>query len=174
MIHLHRTFRHSRTGVSLLETLVSTAILGLIVTAAAVSVRTSQGVWDDYGGDAAKLDAAHATALHLVRHIRQCVSVTSITAAAENNGSLTTVNGDGETLTWQLGGGNVSFGIAPSSDVLCDGITALNFTGYEVDGSTTTTTAADIRSVEFVVTVTLDRAVNPTRTIRSRVWLRAW
>ena len=58
--------------------------------------------------------------------------------------------------------------------MLASDISALNFTGYEIDGVTTTTTTADIRSVEFVITVTLDRPVNPTRTIRSRVWLRAW
>ena len=165
---------HNRNGASLLELVISTAILSLIVTAAAVSVRTCQGVWQDYGGDAAKLDAAHATAMHLVRHLRQCVSVTSISIPSQNSGSVSAADGDGNTHTWATSSGNVSYGLDPASDVLSDGITALNFTGYEVDGTTTTTTPADIRSVEFVVTVTLDRPVNPTKTIRSRVWLRAW
>ena len=169
-----RTTHNRRFGISLLEITVSTAIVGLIVTAAAVSVRTSQGIWTEYGGDAAKLDAMHATALHLVRQLRQCVSVTSISTSAETNGSVSALNAAGQTLSWTTSGGNVTHGIDASSGLLSSDITSLVFTAYESDGVTTTTNAADIRSVAFVISVQLDRNVNPNRSIRSRVWLRAW
>jgi hypothetical protein len=147
--------------------------MSLIVHAAVVSIRTSQGVWSEYGGDSAKLDAAHATSLHLVRELRQCTSVTAISLPTDAQGTVSAIDSDGNTLVWALAGEDLSFGIGSATDRLSSGIDSLHFTGYQADGTATTVTD-DVRSVEFVATVQLDRNVNATRTIRARVWLRAW
>ena len=162
-----------RTGASLLEITVATAITALIITAAVGSIHQSTRVWSDYGGDTVKLESAHATALHLVRQLRQCTSVAAISLPADTAGSLSATDPDGNTLMWALDSTNVKFGVGAAKDVLSTQIDSLQFTGYEADG-TQTTVAADIRTVEFAVTVTLDRNVGATKVIRSRVWMRAW
>ena len=169
-----RIRRNTNRGVSLLELTVSTAIVAIIITAATGAIRTSQGIWYEYDEDAAKLQSAHATALNLARELRQCVSVSAISGPSDTAGTITAVRSDSQVIVWALVSGEALFGINTADNLLADGLTSLTFTGYEADGSTTTTVPADIRSVEFVVTTVLDRPVNPTKNIRARVWLRAW
>ena len=109
---------HKRQGASLLEITVATAIMGLIVSAAALSIRTSQGAWSEYDEDSAKLDAAHATALHLVRQLRQCTSVTAISLPAVTAGNISATHGDGDTLVWSLVGSDVLFGVDSATELL--------------------------------------------------------
>ena len=164
-----------RKGVSLLELTVSTAIISMIVTAAVGSIRTSQGIWHAYDGDSAKIQAVHATALSLVRELRQCVSVSDISGPADTLGTITAVRSNSEEIVWSLVGDDILFGLLGSSEnALGEGLTSMTFVGYEADGLTTTITPSDIRSVEVVISTELDRQVNPTRTIRTRVWLRSW
>jgi prepilin-type N-terminal cleavage/methylation domain-containing protein len=167
-------FKARSRGFSLLELVIATAIMAAVVTAAASLLRTSQSVWAAHDGDAAKLDAAHATALHIVRQLRQCTSISAITPAAQTDGSISAVNGSGQTIVWSRVGSQVRYGVTTATNVLSDGISQLRFTGFMADGTTTTTTVGDIQSVLVTVVVTLDRDTNATKTISSRVWLRAW
>jgi prepilin-type N-terminal cleavage/methylation domain-containing protein len=163
-----------RKAFSLLELVIATAIMAAIVTAAASLLRTSQTVWQAHDGDAAKLEAAHASARHIVRQLRQCTAVSAITPAAQTDGSISAINGSGQTLVWSRVGGEVRYGVSSATNVLADGISQLKFTGYKADGTTTTTTVGEIQCVLVTVVVTLDRDVNASKTITSRVWLRAW
>lgn len=166
-----KTMRH---GMSLLELVVATGIMAAIITSAAALMRTSQTVWTAYNSDIARLDAAHATLRHIVRELRQCWSISSITPAAQTSGSLSAVNGDGNTLVWTKSGNNVNFGISPVSSLLASDVSELRFTGYAADGVTATTSVASIRSVLCTVVVQLDRDTSASKTIRCRAWLRAW
>jgi prepilin-type N-terminal cleavage/methylation domain-containing protein len=166
--------KHQREGMSLLELMIATAIMAAIVTAAAGLLRTSQTVWNTYNGDVAKLDAAHAVLRHLVRELRQCWSISAITAAGNTNGSLSAVDGDGLTHVWTKSGSNVNYGISSANHLLATDLSQLTFVGYQGDGTTTTTVVAEIRSVQCSAVVQLDRATNATKTIRCRAWLRAW
>ena len=90
-------------------------------------------------------------------------------------GNDTAVRSNSEEIVWSLVGDDILFGLLGSSEnALGEGLTSMTFVGYEADGLTTTITPSDIRSVEVVISTELDRQVNPTRTIRSRVWLRSW
>ena len=163
-----------RKGMSLLELMVATAIMAAIVTSAAALMRTSQSVWNAYDGDIAKLEAAHAVLRHVVRELRQCWSVSAITAASNSNGSVSAVDGDGNTLVWTISSTNVNFGVGSASNMLATGISELRFTGYAGDNVTATTTVANIRSVQCTAVVVLSRDTNATKTIQCRAWLRAW
>jgi type II secretory pathway component PulJ len=160
--------------MSLLELVIASAIMAAIVTSAAALLRTSQTVWSTYNSDVARLDAAHGVLRHLVRELRQCWSISAITPAVQTNGSLSAVDGDGNTLVWTKSGTNVNFGVTTANDLLATEISELRFTGYAGDNVTATTTVTDIRSILCTTVVQLDRDTNATKTISCRAWLRAW
>lgn len=164
-----------RKGLSLLELVIVAAIMAALVTAAANLMRTSRIVWTAYEGDVARLEAANGTLLHLLRELRQCSAITAISAPSTTAGSLSATGAAGNTLVWALSGNNVMFGAAGSADdLLAEGLTELRFVGYAGDGTTATTVVADIRSVECIAVVTLDRDTSATQTVSCRAWLRAW
>lgn len=163
-----------RSGFSLLELVIATAIMAALVTSVTVLMRSGQAVWDEHDSDVAKLESAHATVRHLVRHLRQSVAVSSITAANQTAGSISVVSSSGATNTWTRTGNSVYFGSPTANQLLAEGLTGLQFTGYRADGTTVSATPAEIRSVECVATVQLNRNTSPTRIIRCRAWLRAW
>jgi hypothetical protein len=101
--------------------------------------------------------------------------VTSITAPGNTAGSLSFTKARRQTRTWARNGTNdVYFNNGSSNQLLAKGITSLTFTGYEADGTTTTTTVTDIQIVQCRVQITLPRGGGVTRTLTSRAWVRCW
>ncbi len=163
-----------RPAFSLLELLVTCALMATIVTSATVVLRTAQTAWTGHSADHAKLDAAYATLRHITRGVRQADIVTAISSAADNSGSLGVVSPTGQALVWDHSGTNVNYGVNAPTSLLASDVSELTFIGYKADGVTTTTTPADVQSVLCTVKVNLDRTHEPQRVIGTRVWLRAW
>ena len=166
--------RKSRTGFSLLELMVATAMLATLVTSVSLLLRAGQNSWDAHESDHAKLEAAHAVVRHLVRQVRQATEVTAISDPDDTTGSLSVTMPGGDAYTWSLTGSQVQFTIPAGSSVMSNEIDELTFVGYKADGETTTADADEVQAVLCSVKVTLPRETNADRTVSCMVWLRAW
>jgi type II secretory pathway pseudopilin PulG len=169
--------RKTRRGVTLLELVIASAMLATIVGAVSTVLRGSLAAWEGHESDQTRTDSAHATMRHLVRQIRQSQSVSTISAATDNSGSLSVLMPSGETHAWDHNSAadEVLFDTDGSADqLLAEHITALKFVAYQADMTTATTTPDEIRAIRCTVTTQLDHEVGGTVTLNSWVWLRSW
>jgi type II secretory pathway pseudopilin PulG len=169
-----RRYRHHRKAFSLLELLVTATMMATIVTAASMILRSVQTSWAMHVSDQSKLNSAYATLRHITRGVRQGEAVTAISAPGNTTGNLTVLHASGNSVAWQLSGTTVNYGITTPTSLLADGVSELTFVGYKADGVTTTTTPSEVQSVLCTVKVSLQRSATPTRTLSTRVWMRAW
>jgi type II secretory pathway pseudopilin PulG len=163
-----------RRAFSLLELLVTATMMATVVTAATMVLRSTQSSWTLHASDQSKLNSAYATLRHISRGVRQAEAVSAISAPGNTSGNLTVLHASGSAVAWQLVGTDVNYGVTTPNTLLADGVSELIFVGYKADGITTTTTPSEIQSVLCTVKVSLQRSATPTRTLSTRVWMRAW
>ncbi len=168
---------HTKRGFTLLELMVTTAMLAVLTTATMVLVRTSYAAWNRHEEDQQTRQAGIAVLRHIVRHTRQATAVTAISSAADNSGTLSVLTPSGQTLVWDHDAGTkrVLFGVTTPYQVLATGIEKLNFVGLRTDASTLTTDVGLIHSIRATTEVTLNHtAGNEAVTTSCQAWLRAW
>jgi prepilin-type N-terminal cleavage/methylation domain-containing protein len=165
-----------RSGFSLLEMMVATAIMATLLTSVVVMLRSGYAVWNAQEQDIAVASSGNAVLRHVVRELRQATAVTAISAPASTTGSLTFLTSSGATRSWSYNSGQsqVLFNNGTATQVLAPAINGLTFVGYEADGVTQTTVVDDIQVVRCSVTVTLTQGGGTVRTIACRAWLRSW
>lgn len=155
--------------------MAAAAITATLMASSMVVIRSSYAAWQAHEGDMARTAAADAVLRHIVRNIRQATAVTAITDPSDATGRLDLTNASGGAEYWEHTGTADGYVVYNASGaVLAEGIDTLVFTGYEADGATTTTTAADVQLVRCTVTVTLPRGAGATRTVSCCGWLRSW
>jgi len=168
---------HDRLGFTLLELIVTTAMLAALTSSCMVIVRTSYTAWNRHEEDHATRQAGLAVLKHIVRQVRQAKAAMAVSLATDNSGSLTLLDVNGDLLVWEHDSGSqeVRFGITAASQVLAPNIAELNFVGYKVDGLTPTTDPGLIHLVKCTTKVNVTRpAGNETVTTSCQAWLRAW
>lgn len=164
-------------GFTLLELIVSTAMLAALTTSCMVIVRTSYTAWNRHEDDHAQRQSGLAALQHMVRQARQSRAVVDISLATDISGALSLLDVNGNLLVWEHDSGSkeVRYGINTATNVLATGIEELNFIGLKVDGSTQTTEPGLIHSVQCTTKVNLTRpAGTETVTTSSQAWIRAW
>jgi len=174
MNHSNQTHR---SGFTLLELIVSTAMLAMLATACMMLVRTSYTAWNRHEDDHSQRQEGLAVLRHIARQTRQSKAVMAITAASDNSGSLSLLTTDGRLLIWNHNAATkeVLYGENTATNVLATGIEELTFIGLKVNGSTQTTSPGLIHSVECTTKVNLIRPAGiETVTSSCRAWLRAW
>lgn len=167
----------TRCGFTLLELIVSTAMLAALTTSCMVIVRTSYTVWNRHEDDHAQRQAGLNVLKHLVRQTRQTKAVTAISQASDISGSLTLLDLDGNQLVWEHDAVSkeVRYGVSTATNVLATNVEELSFVGYKVDGTTQTIEAGLIHSIQCTTKVKLTRpAGTDAITTSSRVWIRVW
>lgn len=166
--------RH-RNGLSLLELMTAVTMASTLMLSTAVLLRSSYAVWQAHDADHEAGENAHAVLRHLVRTIRQSSEVTSITGPTDDAGELGlnlasgvqvayTADAPGEVWYWTYPG--------PVASALAPDVDSLRFTGYEADGVTTTTVAADVQVVKARATITMP--TGGQRTVSCSAWIRSW
>jgi prepilin-type N-terminal cleavage/methylation domain-containing protein len=165
-----------RSGFSLLEMMVATAIMATLMTSVVVILRSGYAIWNAQEQDIAVADCGNAVLRHFVRELRQATAVTAISAPVSTTGSLTFLTSSGATRSWSYNSGQsqVLFNNGTATQILAPGINGLTFVGYEADGVTQTVVVDDIQVVRCSVTVTLTQGGGMVRTIACRAWLRSW
>ncbi len=165
-----------RAAMTLLELIIATTIMTTVTTVVALVLRGGHTAWRAHHDDAESLDAAVGTLRHLVRHLRQASAVQAISSSSSTAGTLSVLMSTGQTFAWarDAGTNEVRFGVGTADQLLAEGVTELRFTGYQVDGATTTTVPDDIHSINCRVSVVLQTDPPTTRVLQSRIWLRSW
>ncbi len=166
-----------RTGFTLLELMVSTAMLAMLATACMMLVRTSYTAWNRHEEDHAQRQEGLAVLRHIARQTRQSKAVMAITAASDNSGSLSLLTADGRILIWDHNTSTkeVLFGENTATDVLATGIEELTFVGTKVNGTDQTVEPGLIHTVHCTTKVNLTRPAGTEAVTSScRAWLRAW
>ncbi len=164
--------KKTRTGFTLLEMIVSTAMLAMLATSCMMLVRTSYTAWNRHEDDHAGRQEGLAVLRHIARQTRQSKAVIAI-----GSGSLSLLTVDGQTQVWQHNAGTkeVLYGIGAATEVLATGIEDITFVGLNVLGSVQTTDPGLIHSVECTTQVNLTRPAGiESVTSSCRAWLRAW
>lgn len=166
----------NRRGMSLLEVIIASTMLTIVVSSVTLLLRTGREAWQANSDDQARLEAAHATIRHIVRRVRQGISVTAISGPTDTSGSLSLLMDTGEIYVWDHDDGSdqVDFGVTTVSNLLGENVTQLKFVGYHADATTTTTVAADIQGVKVEAQIQMPREMNGTKTISSWAWIRSW
>jgi prepilin-type N-terminal cleavage/methylation domain-containing protein len=163
-----------RRGLSLLEMMAATTIMSAVMGAVVVVVQSSYACWSAHESDLDIEENAYAVLNHFVREMRQATAVTAISAASSNAGSLSVTNSSGATVTWGITGTIATFNPGTGAQNLATSINQLNFVGYQADGTTATTTVANIQVVKCTVQVTLSHGAGLTRTVSTIAWIRSW
>jgi type II secretory pathway pseudopilin PulG len=165
-----------RRAFSLLELVISCAMLAALMVAVGGVLRTSRQAWEAHEADYVRLEALHATVRHIVRNVRQADAVTEISAASDTSGRLGLKLVDGSTVVWDHDSATskVNFGVTTPNSLLADNITSLKFTAYKADGVTTTTTVNHVQNLLIEASVTLPRDSGGVKTVSSWAWIRSW
>ncbi len=167
----------TRHGFTLLELIVSTAMLAALSSSCMVIVRTSYTAWGRHEKDHSQRQASLAVLKHIVRQTRQAKSVMAISSASDISGSLSLLGTNGDILVWEHDAGSkeVLFGVGTATHVLATGIEELNFIGYRANGTTQTIDVGLIHSVRCSTQVNIARP-SSTDSIKTscQAWLRAW
>jgi prepilin-type N-terminal cleavage/methylation domain-containing protein len=168
---------HQYRGFTLLELMVTTAMLAVLTTATMALVRSSYAAWNRHEEDQEIRQGGIAVLRHIVRHARQATSVTAISTAADNSGTLSILTPTGQILVWDHDAATkrVLFGVTTASQVLATNIEELSFVGYRTDGITTATDVGHIHTVRVTTEVVLNHPAGAEAVTTScQSWLRAW
>lgn len=166
-----------RLGFTLLEMMVTTAMLAVITASCMVLVRTSYSAWNRHEDEHALRESGIAVLRHITRQARQMRGVMAISGPSDNSGSLTLLSADGRVWVWDHNASTkeVSFGEDTASSLLATGIEELTFVGVKVDGTTNTTEPGLIHSVDCTTKVSVSRPSGAEIiTSSGRAWLRSW
>jgi len=165
-----------RSGLSLLEMLVATAIMATLMTSVVVVVRSGYAIWNAHEQDIDIAENANAVLRHFVHQLRQAEAVTAISAPSSTSGSLSFRTASGAVRSWSHDSGQsqVLFDDGAITQLLAPTIEELTFVGYEADGTTQTAVVNDIQVVQCTVKVTLLRGAGQPRTVSCRAWIRSW
>lgn len=169
--------RKQLRAFTLLELMVTTAMLAVISTATMSLVRTSYAAWNRHEEDQEIRQSGIAVLRHIVRNVRQATAVMAISSAADNSGSLSILSATGQTLVWDHDAATkrVLFGVTTATEVLATDIEELNFVGYRTDGTTPTTDVGLIHAVRAATEVALDHpGGSQAVTTSCEAWLRSW
>jgi hypothetical protein len=171
-----RAVNGRRSGLSLLEMMVATAMMATLMTSVVVVMRSGYAVWNAQQADIDVLESGYGVLRHFVQQLRQADSVSTISPPSDTTGDLSFRTVSGTTRSWSHNGApkEVYFNNATSNQLLAKKIDTLTFTAYEADGVTQTTNVADIQVVKCTVQVTLPQGGGVTRTISCRAWIRTW
>lgn len=160
-------------GVTLIEMVMTIMIMGILAGMAAPMFSSTFGAYDALSETTTTLGKLRYAVERMAREVREVrhtgggFDISSMTA-----GTLTFVKRDGTTVALTSSGSNVTLYYSVPSAVtspLTDQLNSLSFTYYKANGTTTTSSNADVAFVEIGLTLEKDGNTYPQRT---RVALR--
>jgi prepilin-type N-terminal cleavage/methylation domain-containing protein len=165
-----------RQGFTLLELMVTTAMMAVISTASVVLVRTAYTAWNRHEDDNSQRRAANAVLRHIGRKVRQATAVVDISPSTDLSGNLSLLMPNGELAVWEHNDGTkqVLYGIGTATDVLADEVDSLRFYGYKTTMAQTTEPGL-VHCIQAVVGVNISRpSGTDTELFYGSALLRSW
>ena len=168
--------RAAQRAFSLLELVISCAMLAVLMVAVGGVLRTSRQAWEAHEADYTRLEALHATVRHIVRKVRQADAVTEVSGAGDTSGRLGLQMVDGSVVVWDHDAvtSKVNYGVTTPTSLLAENITTLRLQAYKTDGVTATTLPHEVQSLLVEASVTLPREAGGTKTVSTWAWVRSW
>lgn len=167
-----------RSGITLLELVISSSMLAILATSLGLVLRTSRTAWESGDSHYAAQQHAQSVVMHFVRQARETRGVLSISSSR-----IQLEQRDGGTMEWSLqpvgptgqpGTIMVNYSSPAQEIPLAYGVSNLSFSGFEADGVTPSSQVNKIRLVEVRATINVVGSAVAQQTFSSRVWIRAW
>lgn len=146
-------------GFTIVEVLMSLAILAILMTAVAVAFDASVVNFQTNEGISKTMNTARAALLRMTTELRSAQGVAVIGAGGDpNNSQCSLVSNDGRDITYRFAADEkvlyLDDNAGGASYALCRNVTAASFDRAVIAGSS----PAAIRNVRIVVTIEDDRA----------------
>lgn len=173
---LQKLQENNRKSFTLIEVLFVSGLIAVVIAAVYPHFRVANMSWQAADRRMEVIQNARVGMDKMVTALRGARSFTSVTAPGVADGRIVFLDKNGNTVEFlkyndgshdmlgYVSGGNTS--------TLAGPITSLTFTCYKSDGVTTTTVAAEIRSVEIALTVSDAEGAVAAKTMTSRASYR--
>ena len=169
-----RSRNRARYAMTLVEMLVSMAILVVVFAAVVPQLRAIQTSWASKRGNTEAIQNGRVLMDHITFNLTQANKVTAVSGSAETNGYIEFEDNDSNTMRYQIGAGNyVEFGVVGDLNDLAGPVSQLQFTCYDAcDLDTPITEVNDIRCIKVQATVTNSAELGRNQTFTAQAYLR--
>ncbi|MFZ0034626.1 MAG: hypothetical protein WAK60_06530 [Sedimentisphaerales bacterium] len=162
------------TGLTIAEMVVAMTPMVLIFAAILPQFRAMFNSWDSNAGTAETIQNGRVLIDHLNRNLAKAVRITAVSASSVTNGYIQFIANDSNTYRYDIGGSNyVEFGRVGNLSDLAGPVSSLQFTCY--DGNDFTNTTTDGNSIRFVSVQTIlpnQAAIGQDKTFTASAYLR--
>ncbi len=145
----------SNAGFTLVEMLLSLAILAMVMAAVAVAFNASAINYSQNEAMFKAMNTARQALLRISTEVRTAQSVALIGAGDPDNSQCSMITSDSRNITYRYDSGNNTLylddNIASASYVMCDNVTAITFNRATVPDD-----PSAIRSVRISITVSVE------------------
>jgi type II secretory pathway pseudopilin PulG len=161
--------------MTLVEMLISMAIMAIVFAAVLLQLRMIQNSWDSKAGASETLQNGRVLIDHLSRNLSKASRITAVSDSSENNGYIEFIGNDANNVRYDVNSisNYVEFGLIGTPSDLAGPISQLKFTCYDAyDLYTPITDVNSIRSVKVETTLTNPSRLDQDMTFRTQAYIR--
>jgi competence protein ComGC len=163
--------------MTLVEMLVSMALMVVLFAAIVPQIRAIQNSWTSKRGNAENAEAIHNGGVlmdHITFNLTQAQKITAVSDSSDSSGYIEFEDNDGNVMRYEIGAGNyVEFGPVGDVSELAGPASQLQFTCYDAcDLDTPITDVNTIRSVRVQSTFTNSAGLGRDQSFTGQAYLR--
>jgi len=163
-------------GMTLLEMVISVAIVAIILAVVVPQFRSIQNNWDSRRGSTEALQNARVLMDHINSSLSKAMRITTVSDSSEINGYIEFEDNDGNTCRYELSSSYVQFGAVGDLSNLAGPVSRLQFTCYDACDLDTPLPAPidpnEIRAVQVQATVTNSAGLGQDKNVTTKAYLR--
>ncbi len=168
--------RSCARAMTLIEIIVSLAIMAIIFTVILPQFVTMRNSWDSKQAAAETLQNGRILIDHLNRNLSKAVRITAVSDSSITNGYIQFLDNDGDNLRYEIVDSYVQFGVVGSLSDLAGPVSQLQFSCYDACDLDTPldpiTDASLIRCVKVETTLTKSAALGQDKSFTIQIYLR--
>ena len=166
--------REFRSGTTLIELVVSVALMALVMGSVLPLISSLRNTWDSAQNNTDALQNSRVLIDHLNLNLAQAKKITAVSPSSQTLGYIEFEDNEGDTLRYDVDAqGNVEYGLTASQSDLAGPVSQFLFTCY--DGNDFVTPITDVNSVRFVkvqTTVTNAATMGQDKAMATSVYLQ--
>ena len=163
-----------RCAMTLIETIVSLAIMAIVFAVIVPQFAIMRNNWDSKQAAAETLQNGRILIDHLNRNLSKAVSITAVSDSSTADGYIQFLDNDGNNLRYEIVSSYVQFGVVDSLSDLAGPVSQLQFSCYDAcDLDTALSSPIDTNTIRFVeAQTTLTNSSGPDKTLMAAAYLR--